>query len=370
MSGTSLDAIDAVLVAISPEHEKPLNKTASGMGDKCQIIANASTPYSDEIRQSLLDLHTPGENELHRTAILANQLATLNAETVHCVLAKSQRTAKDILAIGYHGQTLRHQPACCYTMQIGNPSLLAELTGIQVVADFRSRDLAAGGQGAPLVPAFHEAVLSHPHTCRGILNIGGIANLTVLDGPNSRLGFDTGPGNLLMDAWIQRHQGVSYDHDGAWAMQGNLLPDVLHNMLTDPYFAAPPPKSTGRDHFNMAWLNRYITPQHRPVDVQRTLLQLTTTSIAKAVTLEASCPVQEIYVCGGGAMNNALIQCLRQCLSAVKIDTTEALGIMPQAVEAAAFAWLARQRLLGLPGNLAQATGARGARVLGAIYAC
>lgn len=370
MSGTSLDAIDAVLVAISPADDKPATGLQSGKSDKCSILASASIPYSDEIRQSLLDLHTPGVNELHRTAILSNTLAIRNAEAIAQVLAKSQKNAKDILAIGYHGQTVRHQPALGYTMQIGNPALLAELSGIQVVADFRSRDVAAGGQGAPLVPAFHQAVFGHAHTCRGILNIGGIANLTILDGFHSRLGFDTGPGNLLMDAWIQRHQGLSYDHDGAWAMQGTLLANLLDDMLNDPYFAAPPPKSSGRDYFNLAWLNRYINPQHSPEDVQRTLLQLTANSIAQAASLETSSPVEQIYVCGGGAMNRALIQCLRLCLSAVKIDTTEMLGIAPQAVEAAAFAWLARQRLLGLPGNLAQATGARGARVLGAIYAC
>jgi anhydro-N-acetylmuramic acid kinase len=272
-----------------------------------------------------------------------------------------------IRACGCHGQTLRHRPDAGYTLQIGNPALLAELTGISVVADFRSRDVAAGGQGAPLVPAFHAAVFGSDAAHRVIVNIGGIANLTDLPAHGAVTGFDTGPGNVLLDLWIQRHLGKEHDQAGAWAQGGTVLAAPLAAMLAEPYFMRRPPKSCGRDLFNAGWLEKFSLGQAAPQDVEATLAELSARSIADAV--EQYCPqADELYVCGGGAHNLAVLERLRRNLSQCQIATTAVLGIDPDWVEAIAFAWLAKQTLDGRPGNLAAVTGAGGERVLGAIY--
>ena len=273
-----------------------------------------------------------------------------------------------IRACGCHGQTVRHRPDAGYTLQIGNPALLAELTGISVVADFRSRDVAAGGQGAPLVPAFHAAVFGSNAAHRVIVNIGGIANLTDLPAlVGAVTGFDTGPGNTLLDLWIQRHLGKDHDDAGAWAGGGTVLAGPLAAMLAEPYFALHPPKSCGRELFNAAWLEKFSLQQARPQDVQATLAELSALSIANAV--EQHCPqAEEIYLCGGGTHNLHLLERLRRNLPRCRAATTAALEMDPDWVEAIAFAWLAKRTLEGECGNLPRVTGARGARVLGAVY--
>ncbi|MCB5191051.1 anhydro-N-acetylmuramic acid kinase [Methylobacillus arboreus] len=358
MSGTSLDGTDSVIAALDNR--------------QCQVIQQQFTPFPLKLKQQLLALHDQGDNELETTALVSNQLSQLYAENIAALLNAAQILPSAIRAIGCHGQTIRHRPELGFTLQIGNPSLLAELSGISVVADFRSRDIAAGGHGAPLVPAFHAAIFAHPEQHRAVLNIGGIANLTNLPPAGGAVtGFDTGPGNMLMDAWINKHQGKDYDTDGSWAATGKLVPNLFHRMLAEPFFSMAPPKSTGRDTFNLSWIEQLlhqINDKYQPQDVQRTLLELTAISIAMAVTQYCG-NVDELYVCGGGAYNSALLQRLRQLLPAVTIRLSDTLGLAVNAVEAAAFAWLAKQTLDGLPGNLPAVTGARGPRILGAVYA-
>ena len=352
MSGTSLDGVDAVLVELSPSAPP-------------RLLRSHYLPYPDELRAELLALNAPQADELHRAALAGNALARLYADAVRAVLDGD--TAH---AIGCHGQTLRHRPADGYTLQIGNAALLAELTGTPVVADFRSRDIAAGGQGAPLVPAFHARVLSHPDIHRAIANIGGIANITDLPPGGAVRGWDTGPGNLLMDVWIQRHQGARYDRDGTWAASGRIDASLLDALMRHPYLQAPPPKSAGREQFNLEILEALLTGLGRdvaPQDVQATLLEFTASSLANSVKRECA-GAGELYVCGGGAHNAALMRRLGALLTGVHLDTTAALGIDPDWVEALAFAWLARQTLHGEAGNLPAVTGARGERVLGAIH--
>ena len=353
MSGTSLDGIDAVILQFE--------------GDQCHVAHSHSLPYSDDLRSRLLDIHISSFNELELAAVAGNVLSKLYAETVNQLLGKAGLRPADIRAIGCHGQTIRHRPDLGFTLQIGNPALLAELTGIDVVADFRSRDLAAGGQGAPLVPAFHQSVFSHPQITRTIVNIGGIANLSYLPTHGDVTGFDSGPGNMLMDAWIQQHMNRPYDESGQWAAQGQVIDQLLQALLSHAYFQELPPKSTGRDLFSISWLQGYLEPGYAAVDVQRTLLELTARSIAEAV--KQYCPgTQELYLCGGGAYNAHLAQHLQQLLSTVEVGLTDALGIPATWVEAAAFAWLARQTMHHKPGNLPAVTGAKGPRILGAIY--
>jgi anhydro-N-acetylmuramic acid kinase len=354
MSGTSLDGVDAVLLEID--------------GAACQVRGTQFSPFVPELRQDLLDLHHAGENELERSALAANKLSHLYADTIHSLLAKLSVKKSDIQAIGCHGQTIRHRPEIGFTLQIVNPALLAELTGITVIADFRNRDIAAGGQGAPLVPAFHQAVFQHPAHNRVVINIGGIANLTYL--PNKQaIGFDSGPGNMLMDAWIDKSLGLPYDKNGDWAASGELIQPLLQKLLAEPFFTKTPPKSTGRDLFSLQWLLPQLSAEYHPADVQRTLLELTAQTIADAVKQHCAA-VDEIYLCGGGAYNQALIQRLRDLLQPVKIELSDALGISVSSVEGAAFAWLAQQTLHQKPGNLPAVTGAKGPRILGAIYAC
>ncbi len=353
MSGTSLDGVDAVLVDFSQ--------------DKIALRASAYLPYSEALRRQILELHQSREGELHEALLLANRLAQIYAAAVQQLLGTAGVAAAVVAAIGCHGQTLRHQPAQGYTLQLNNPALLAELTGISVVADFRSRDIAAGGQGAPLVPAFHELVFRAPQRHRVILNLGGIANLTDLAPGLPALGFDCGVGNILLDAWSSRHLGQAYDEGGRWAASGRLLPGLLRRLLAHPYFDQPPPKSCGREQFNLAWLEGCLVGDEATADVQATLLELTAVGVQRGLVQARGEPA-EIYLCGGGAHNAALLQSLQQRLRQTRVATTEALGLAPDWVEAIAFAWLAQRTLAGLPGNLPEVTGARGPRVLGAIY--
>lgn len=353
MSGTSLDGIDAALVDLS-----------SGLP---HLLASHYQPYPESLKQSLLALHQSAPDELHRSQLVANKLAHDYADATQALLKKAAIHASAAQAIGCHGQTVRHCPERGYTVQLNNGALLAELTGIHVVCDFRSRDIAASGQGAPLVPAFHDRVLRHPDTHRVILNIGGIANLTDLAPGKPTTGFDSGPGNLLMDAWIARHRGKPYDKDGEWARSGKAIPALLVRLLAEPYFAAPPPKSTGRDLFNLDWLQRHLQGDEAPEDVQMTLLALSGESIAAA--LRRHCPgTREVWLCGGGAHNTALVSYLQGALPQCRIAKTDELGIAADWMEAIAFAWLAQQAMHLRPGNLPAVTGAKHPCILGAIY--
>lgn len=353
MSGTSLDGVDAVLVDLTDNLPRTL--------------ATIWLPYSPDLRRQALQLQAPGNDEIGAAALLSNQLATCYAQAVRKLLAMTGTNPSQVTAIGCHGQTIRHQPAAGYTVQLNNPALLAELTGITVVADFRSRDIAAGGQGAPLVPAFHAAVFGEPDQHRVILNLGGIANLTDLKPGVPVRGFDCGPGNLLMDAWIELHQGLRYDEGGNWARQGTAIAGLLDRLRTDDYFSLKPPKSCGRDEFNLAWLESHLAGDELPADVQATLLELSALSAAKAVEQWCGLP-DAVFVCGGGARNDALMNRLQQLLPDCRIASTDSLGQPADWVEAVAFAWLASRTLRGEPGNLPEVTGARGLRVLGAIY--
>ncbi|MEO5794525.1 MAG: anhydro-N-acetylmuramic acid kinase [Rhodoferax sp.] len=357
MSGTSLDGVDGVLVDF--------------MDDRMQVRQYATRPFAPALKAELLDLNTPGDNELHRAALAANGLVAVYAEVVQLLLEQSGTHAAQVEAIGAHGQTVRHRPqefgGTGYTLQLNNPALLAELTGTTVVADFRSRDVAAGGQGAPLVPAFHQQVFGRAGETVAVLNIGGISNLSILDG--QILGFDCGPGNALMDYWCQLHTGQPYDANGAWAASGTVQPALLAALLDEPYLAKAPPKSTGRDLFNPAWLASKLQgfTELAPVDVQATLTELTASAIATCMSSYGK-NSNQLIVCGGGALNGYLMQRLQALLPGIQVQSSAAHGLPPLQVEAAAFAWLARQTVLGQPGNLASVTGARGERVLGAVY--
>ena len=353
MSGTSLDGIDA---AIAEFDRAP------------RLLHFHYQSFEPPLRDELLALQAPCDNELHRAAMAANELARAYAAAVNELLAKASLDAGDIDAIGCHGQTVRHRPDAGYTTQLVNAALLAELTGIAVVSDFRSRDIAAGGQGAPLVPAFHRQLFHTADEHRVIVNIGGIANITNLPPAGAVTGFDCGPGNALMDEWICARRNQSYDKDGAWAATGILLPELYKQLFSNDYFSLPPPKSSGRDVFNLAWVMRATKGGEPPQDVQATLLELTAQSIAQAI--ENYCAgAQAVYVCGGGAHNHALMARLAVLLSRRKLADTSTLGVDADWVEALAFAWLARQTLLREPGNLPDVTGAQGPRILGAIYA-
>ncbi|EZP57845.1 anhydro-N-acetylmuramic acid kinase [Delftia sp. RIT313] len=363
MSGTSLDGVDGVLVDFA---------------EGTQVLWHASRGFDAALRAELLALNTPdGRDELHRAALAANALARSYAEVVRELLQATGLAPAQIAVIGAHGQTVRHRPQMFdgtgYTLQLNSPALLAELSGVAVVADLRSRDVAAGGQGAPLVPAFHQGVFGRPGETVLVLNIGGIANLSVLAGDGTVLGFDCGPGNALMDGWCQAHTGQPYDDGGQWAATGQVLPALLDRLLAEPFLQQPPPKSTGRDLFHADWLAGHLSASAtsaadaRPADVQATLTEFTARACAGAVQRFGR-GGGELLVCGGGAFNTQLMQRIAALLPGVAVDTTAARGLPPQQVEAAAFAWLARQALLGLPGNLPAVTGARGPRILGAIH--
>ncbi len=361
MSGTSLDGVDGVLVDFSGPH--------------LVVLAYVNAPFSSTLTQELLDLNGSGADELHRAALAANSLARIYAKVVADLLAKSGCINSDVTAIGAHGQTVRHRPQAIdgtgYTLQLNNPALLAELTGIDVIADFRSRDVAAGGQGAPLVPVFHQFFFGSLGETMGVLNIGGISNLTII-GPHDVddvMGFDCGPGNALMDAWCQRHLGKAFDADGAWAASGQIHADLLASLLTEPYFDQPAPKSTGRDLFNSTWLARKLEKlaSISPMDVQATLTELTASACAEGVNRYAA-GSKNLIVCGGGAFNGHLMRRLQVHLPLVQVTSSQDHGLPALQVEACAFAWLARKTILREKLSLQKVTGARGARVLGAIY--
>ena len=363
MSGTSLDGIDAVLAKIE----------ASG---ETSLLDSASVAFSPELRKALLDLQTPGPNEIHRENQAGNSLAAAYADAVKQLLSQTKLSPAEISAIGAHGQTIRHQADLAhhlaYTHQTLNPALLAELTGIDVIADFRSRDLAAGGHGAPLVPAFHAQQFSASKNI-AVLNLGGIANLTLLPKEGEVKGFDCGPGNILMDAWIAEQQGHAFDENGTWASQGKVNQALLSRMMTDSFFAKAPPKSTGRDDFHLEWLHKQIGSDNiNAEDVQATLLQLTVDSALQA--LERYAPqTQTLVICGGGARNTALLDLFKSRAedlfkNSLEIVTSDALGIDPQLVEGLAFAWLAWAHKEKRPANLPAVTGAKGPRILGACY--
>ncbi len=367
MSGTSLDGVDGVLAAC------PANQ-------RLHVLAHASCPMPAPLRQELLALNSRhGSDELHRAALAANQISLLYAAVTQQLLQQAQLPASRIRALGAHGQTVRHQPGLHdgigYTLQLLNPALLAERSGITVVADLRSRDLAAGGQGAPLVPAFHQQMFAQAGCSTLVLNIGGMANLSVLaplDAPAGGanvLGFDCGPGNALMDAWCQQHTGQPFDADGQWAASGQVLPELLQRLLAEPFFTQPPPKSTGRDLFAPAWLAQQLAPfAHAAAqDVQATLTALTAHTCAQDA-LRYGGNARQLLVCGGGAFNTELLRQLQQHLPHLEVSTTATHGLPPQQVEAAAFAWLAQRACSGQAGNLPAVTGAAGLRVLGGIY--
>lgn len=354
MSGTSLDGIDTVIADLSDSRIRLLH---------CQ-----HQPFQPALQRSLLELNEEdGRAELHRAALAANQLAQAYASSIRTLLSQARIAAREIAAIGCHGQTVRHHPEHGYTIQLVNGALLAELAEARVVCDFRSRDIAAGGQGAPLVPAFHHACFQSADVTRIIVNVGGIANLTILGQGGAISGFDCGPGNILLDAWIMENLGRAYDESGAWAAEGKVDEALLARLEAHPFLAATPPKSTGREAFNLAWLRRALLGTEAPVDVQATLLLFTARAIAAAVKNHGR-DAAEVFLCGGGALNSALLECLRELLPERRIATTNALGVDARWVEALAFAWLAQRAVRGEQGSLPSVTGASGSRVLGAIY--
>lgn len=354
MSGTSLDGLDIALIE---------------QGEQPDLLATHYVPMPSDLRQQLLDLCASGPDEIARAALAENRWASLAGEGIQQLLAKQGLPAHAIRAIGSHGQTVRHEPARGFTVQLGNPALLAELTGISVVADFRRRDVAAGGQGAPLVPAFHETLFSHLGQRLAVLNVGGFSNLSLIEHDKPVHGFDCGPGNVLLDAWIERKHRQAYDADGAWAASGIVQADLLSALLSDPFFAGSGPKSTGREVFNLAWLDGHLArlPHYRDQDVQATLLELTAQSIIESLR-NAQQGTEALLVCGGGARNGALMARLGELLPDAQVASTGAHGVDPDWVEAMAFAWLAHCCLEGIAANRPSVTAAKGLRVLGAIY--
>lgn len=354
MSGTSLDGLDIALIEQS---------------DVTRLVATQYIPMPAELRAEILALCASGPDELARSALAEQRWAQLAAQGINTVLAEQNLTSNDIRAIGSHGQTVRHEPARGFTIQISNAPLLAELTGICVVDDFRRRDVAAGGQGAPLVPAFHEAVFNASGGLRAVLNVGGFSNLTLLAGQAEVRGFDCGPGNVLLDAWIQRNRGTSYDEDGLWAASGHVQPQLLAAFMQDSFFATQGPKSTGRELFNLEWLEQHLErlPSYAAQDVQATLLELTAQTIANSL-LNTQAQTQDLLVCGGGARNSTLMRRLAQLLPDCTVASTDSHGVPADWVEAIAFAWLAHCCLEGIPTNRPSVTAAKGLRVLGAIH--
>jgi anhydro-N-acetylmuramic acid kinase len=359
MSGTSLDGVDGVLTRWSED----------GLP---HVLAFAHAPFPPAVRTELFALQTPCTGELARSMHAANAVALVYAQVVQALLAQAKLQAAHVQAIGAHGQTIRHAPQEGYTVQLLNAALLAERTGIAVAYDFRARDIAAGGQGAPLVPAFHARLFALRDQTQVVCNIGGIANISVLHVDGSVQGFDTGPGNLLLDVMAQRHLNTAFDQDGALAAQGRIHPQLLAALLDEPYFSQPAPKSTGRDLFNTQWLDARLGQssqfaQLSPADVQATLVELTAHSIAAAIKISAAY-AQALWVCGGGAFNPVLMRRLT-ALTGLQAQGTSARGVPELQVEALAFAWLARARLLGQAGNVPSVTGATQERVLGSITA-
>ena len=353
MSGTSLDGADAALVDFS-------SKTP-------RTLAFATEPFSAELRERLLKLSQPGEDGLDLAGAVSQELAGIYARAVHRVLAQGGVPAAKVTAVGCHGQTVRHRPEQGFTIQLNDPARLAELTGIDVVADFRRRDMAAGGQGAPLVPAFHDAVFRHPSLSRAVVNIGGISNVTWLPATGPTMGFDCGPGNMLLDSWTRTHLGKSFDEGGAWAESGETDANLLDTLLAEPFLHAEPPKSTGRELFRSEWLEERLRRAPRPVDVQSTLADFTARAIMDAIDRFCA-PVDEIYLAGGGARNRSLVTRIAKLAGGRPVALTDALGVPTGHVESMAFAWLAMKCVMRQAVDLAAATGAKGPRILGAIY--
>jgi anhydro-N-acetylmuramic acid kinase len=357
ISGTSADGIDAALVRF--EQDRP------------HLVHALTHPWPDALRTQILQVAQDETRlDLDSYGRLDVAIGQLFAEATQKLLGDSGTRASSVRAVGSHGQTIRHQPSgeWPFTLQIGDASVIAERTGIDVVADFRRADVAAGGQGAPLLPAVHAMLLARAGHTRVVLNLGGIANITVLAADGHVSGFDTGPANGLMDAWCLRHRGEAFDRDGAFAASGQISEALLTQLLNDPYFALPPPKSTGREHFHLGWLDAQLDGfSLTPADVQATLLELTARSVADAIEHHAR-DAADVLICGGGVHNNVLTRRLHERLQPRELSSTATHGVDPDYLEATAFAWLARQRLLGLPGNLPAVTGASGSRVLGAVY--
>lgn len=355
-----MDGIDAVLVQFAEDTQN--------------TVACVSNPFSPTLRSELTDLIQPDwSGTLRYIASLNARLGTLYAQTAASLIQQSGISNNQIRAIGNHGQTIWHQPddEPHFSWQLGDANRIAELTGVTTIADFRNRDIAAGGEGAPLVPAFHQAVFSHPEKTRIILNIGGIANISLLSPNHDTLGFDTGPGNSLLDAWCLENQNLPFDKNGEWAAQGKIIPTLLEQLMSEPYFERNYPKSTGKEFFNLAWVRPYLSTKMSPADIQATLADVTARSIARGIKLASESTgqtINEVYICGGGAKNLHLMQRLELLLHPAAVTKTDKLGVDADWVEAIAFAWLARQTLLGLPGNLPSATGASDYRVLGSIY--
>lgn len=356
ISGTSVDGIDAALVEFN--------------NDKYTLVDAIDYEFENTLKTSIHALCQPGDNEIERMGAADNLIAKAFAEAALKLIKKNDLTPDQIVAIGSHGQTIRHRPETeqPFTLQIGDPNIIAYKTGITTVADFRRKDMAAGGQGAPLAPGFHRAILNNPNEDTMVLNLGGIANLTVLYQDGRSMGFDTGPANGLMDRWIERHQQKTFDQDGEWANTGKVVKPLLEKMLAHPYFQQPAPKSTGREAFHLAWLDSFSEVEDEsPRDIQRTLLELTAQSVADCVNgLNENC--KTLHVCGGGAYNSALMQRIGELVSPIKVITTSDAGIAPEWIEATAFAWLAKQTIGRKPGNIPSATGASSEKVLGGIY--
>ena len=356
MSGTSLDGVDAVIADFAPPG-----------GSLCRLLGAAHIPFARSLRDELFALQRTGHDELARAARAANALADAYAEGILAACGRAGIAADEVVAAGVHGQTLLHQTHESWTLQLNNPARIAERSGIAIVADFRSRDIAAGGQGAPLVPAFHAAFF-RADAHRVVVNLGGIANVTDLPSQGPVRGFDTGPGNVLLDLWHARHRNATFDRDGAWSRSGRGDAALLAALLSEPYFTRLPPKSTGRDLFNAEWLDANLAGRSvAAADVQATLLALTARTIADAVRAHCAAAT-EVLACGGGANNEALMEALARELAPRTVRTTATMGVAVDHVEALAFAWLAREALADRPGNLPEVTGARGLRVLGAIY--
>ena len=358
MSGTSLDAIDVAAVSFEPAFV---------------LHASHTTEIPATLKAQIIQLTLPGNNEIDLMGQVHHALGGLFAHAVNKLIKDNSLPLARITAIGSHGQTIRHRPEFGFTLQIGDASLIAEKTGITTVADFRSRDMAAGGQGAPLVPAFHEALFRSEVEDRILLNIGGMANLTFLpaDPASPIQGFDTGPGNILLDSWIQQHTDKNYDEDGNWAASGTCQPDLLASLLSLPYFTEPPPKSTGREQFNLEWLQTHIDKQacnYSAEDIQATLLELTAITCCQSIQEHISSSGFSLYICGGGSHNTALVNRIAEQLNPHKVSNTLELGLPADWVESAAFAWLAYRCIKQESGNLPSVTGAHAPRILGAIY--
>lgn len=351
MSGTSLDGIDLAAARFDPTFE---------------LVATRYEPWPPALREALLGLCTPGADEIDRLGVLHRELGRTYAAAIGRLLDEHPALRDQVVAIGCHGQTVRHRPGCDgFSLQLGSGDEIAVQTGLITVTDFRNRDMVLGGQGAPLVPAFHAAVFGREGERQAIINIGGMANVTLLDGHTVVGGYDTGPGNVLLDLWCRRHTGESHDRNGDWGRSGTVLTTLLDHMLAEPYFHQAPPKSTGREHFNTDWLGRFAGEHFAPADVQATLTEVTAITVAEAVIRHGAA---RAWVCGGGAHNALLMERLAVHLHGVPVQASGAAGLHPDWVEACAFAWLARARLSGQPGNVPAVTGARRSAILGAVY--